>query len=231
MKKSLFLFGLLTSSALFAQECSDSFQATYKVINDSKEQTINVWRKNNSVAYQNQNSQVTDLWTASAKQRVKLVRLFEQHDRGIEYEAKEYSGRYSWQNLFHRFNPAQLATMKLVGSKGMGCSLTETYEFTGKNKKVEVKWQPKRQLASSVKIKSGDHQLIWKLTELNEDNKRIAKQFAAWGDYYLTDYVDIGDNESDPFLSKMINMGFVQGGASGFYDSQGNQLSGHGHHH
>jgi hypothetical protein len=26
-------------------------------------------------------------------------------------------------------------------------------------------------------------------------------------------------------------MGFVQGGASGFYDAKGNQLAGHGHHH
>ena len=68
MKKSLLLFGLLTSSTIFAQECSDSFQSSYKVLNDSKEQTVNVWRKNNSVAYQNLNSQITELWTASAKQ-------------------------------------------------------------------------------------------------------------------------------------------------------------------
>ena len=57
-------------------------------------------------------------------------------------------------------------------------------------------------------------------------------QFAEWYNYQTTDYAYIGDNENDPFLAKMINQGFVEHGASGFYDAQGNQLQGsHKHHH
>ena len=54
--------------------------------------------------------------------------------------------------------------------------------------------------------------------------------FALWQQYELTDYADIGDNESDPFLAKMINLGFIQDTHPGFYNSQGQAIGGRHQH-
>jgi hypothetical protein len=54
--------------------------------------------------------------------------------------------------------------------------------------------------------------------------------FALRDDYRTIDYADIGDSEDDPFVRKMIRMGFVSHGASGFYDEHGHALDG-GHNH
>ena len=41
---------------------------------------------------------------------------------------------------------------------------------------------------------------------------------------------DIGDDHTDPFLTNMVNQGFIEAGASGFYDQNGNAI-GEGHRH
>jgi len=75
-------------------------------------------------------------------------------------------------------------------------------------------------------------QLTQTLTLGTVDFKKaqIQQQFALWDAYQTTDYADIGDNEGDPFLAKMINLGFIEHGASGFYDANGKALGG-GHSH
>lgn len=231
MKKQLLTLLALAGFNGFAEECSQAFEADYEVVQAGKTQHIKLWRNQAAVAYQNGESKVTDFWTSAPKQRLKLVRLFDEHQKGIEYEAKTYGNKITWNNLFHKISPRQLANMTLQSSSGQGCNLTETYSKTEHGKTVEVKWLPQYQIAKSIKVETKQNTLSWRLTKLEPNVAKVNQQFAHWDKYYLTDYVDIGDNESDPFLAKMINMGFVQGGASGFYDAQGNQLGGHGHHH
>ncbi len=72
----------------------------------------------------------------------------------------------------------------------------------------------------------------WVLVSLESDEDKVGDRFAAWDSHDTTDFADIGDNESDPFLLKMINLGFISHGASGFYDASGNMISsGVGHFH
>lgn len=231
MKKQLLIFLLISSSSSFAQECSQEFKASYEIKQASKTKQVTLWRKEAAVAYQNPNSNVTDFWTNAPNDRLKLVRLFDNHERGIEYEAKDYGNKVTWNNLFHKFSPQRLAKMKLKSSVGQGCNIVETYSETNHGELVEVQWLPKYQIAKHIKVEADKTTLTWNLTELSADKEKVKQQFVLWDNYYLTDYVDVGDNESDPFLAKMINMGFVQGGASGFYDSKGNKLGGHGHSH
>ncbi len=48
----------------------------------------------------------------------------------------------------------------------------------------------------------------------------------------MTDCADIGDNESDPFLLKMINQVDIEHGSAGFYDSKRMSLdASHSHQH
>lgn len=72
----------------------------------------------------------------------------------------------------------------------------------------------------------------WVLVGLETDQAIIKDRFAAWDSHETTDFADIGDNESDPFLMRMITLGFISHGASGFYDASGNMISsGTGHYH
>ena len=62
------------------------------------------------------------------------------------------------------------------------------------------------------------------LTASHHNQQKVQVEFAKWDNYQTTDYADIGDNESDPFLAKMINLGFVEHGASGFYHADGSPI-------
>ena len=55
----------------------------------------------------------------------------------------------------------------------------------------------------------------------------LIKTIGALNSYGTTDYTNIGDNESDPFLISMINLGFIEDHAHGFYDSKGNIMGNH----
>ena len=85
-------------------------------------------------------------------------------------------------------------------------------------------------IANSVTNKKSDTQTLLSLNDVNSDTPAIKAQFAKWDNFQTTDYADIGDNESDPFLAKMINLGFIEHGATGFYNQQGEAIQG-GHHH
>ena len=64
------------------------------------------------------------------------------------------------------------------------------------------------------------------------DEVEIAAEFVKREQYISTDYADIGDDHTEPFLTQMVNLGFIEGGASDFYNAQGEALQGeHGHQH
>jgi hypothetical protein len=43
--------------------------------------------------------------------------------------------------------------------------------------------------------------------------------------------VDIGDNEADPFLIKMINLGYIDHAPQAVYDANGNNIAQPAHSH
>ena len=69
----------------------------------------------------------------------------------------------------------------------------------------------------------------WTLQDVNY-NADTNTFFAKRESYQSTDYADIGDDHTDPFLTKMVNQGFIEAGASGYYDQHG-QAIGSSHTH
>ncbi|MGL4580803.1 MAG: hypothetical protein ACRCVV_12265 [Shewanella sp.] len=74
-------------------------------------------------------------------------------------------------------------------------------------------------------------------TQPNLDYKMVAVEpfspdaySALTQDFQDMDFADVGDNESDPFLAKMIKQGFIEHGSSGFYNSDGQALEAPGSH-
>ncbi|WP_352289120.1 hypothetical protein, partial [Psychrobacter sp. GW64-MNA-CIBAN-0177] len=75
-----------------------------------------------------------------------------------------------------------------------------------------------------VSNKKSQVSTLLSLNNVSSNEQVIVAQFAKWDNFQTTDYADIGDNENDPFLAKMINLGFIEHSATGFYNQQGQAI-------
>ena len=243
-----------SSSAVLAEEapasCDELSQvlgASYTVSSNGRQDVnLEFWRAGSRVLYHYPERNLADQWTLTSNGYLKPVRYFTADKRAIEYDAFDINGgkgSRDWESRSRWITQSQMDAMQLTGTQGEGCMKTETYEFTptGKNGKsdpfssVSLTWLPELQLVESYQVRNADslgQRRIsrWKLEVLKTDKALVDASLHAFDDFAATDYADVGDNESDPFLMKMIKLGFVQHGASGFYNSDGSPLSG-GHVH
>ena len=113
----------------------------------------------------------------------------------------------------------------------MGCHRIENYEYTPVNKdgkpdsfsRMTLSWMPELKLVQRYELRSigqlGQRRVTqWQMDKLHTDPAQVSSAMSSFKDFGATDYADIGDNESDPFLMKMIKLGFIQ---SGTRDSMG----------
>lgn len=96
---------------------------------------------------------------------------------------------------------------------------------------IEIEWMPTRKLMSRYEYKDDKGAIKWELKSRIDDGNGAKSAVTRRLSYQDTDYADIGDNESDPFFQRMINLGFIEHEASGFYAAEGHIVSGgHDHH-
>ncbi len=238
MKAAILLASLLSPLAVAGQcDMNTGFtQADYTVTTDivankqHTENTFTLWRTPHQVA--KQNPQFIELWQQLRNQQIRPIRYFQHAQRGIEYQPSEVQGEQDWSSKYQLVSDKFLASMTHQKSTGEGCELTEYYTQQQGDSKIELSWLANQKLLKAIRISTPTYSREITLTSSHHNQQNVQAEFAKWDNYQTTDYADIGDNESDPFLAKMINLGFVEHGASGFYDAQGNQLKGeHGHHH
>jgi hypothetical protein len=91
---------------------------------------------------------------------------------------------------------------------------------------ISLEWLTHLRLVKTYSEVSSSGKATWTLEGMVSEADEVRKHFATRAGYQTTDYADIGDNESDPFFLKMMNLGFVDHGASGFYDHHGRTLAG-----
>jgi|AZIC01.1.fsa_nt_gi hypothetical protein len=244
MKQILFTLTLLMTTAVnAADQCMRNTEivgAEYALSqihnNEDAEQkhVMNLWRTKTQVAHEYLNNGITELWQKVSNGEVRLVRYFDHEQQAIEYQPGEVSYRNAnnhWQQMQHMISDDLLTKMSLINKSGHGCDAVETYQLTTDTQNLTVEWMPKLQLMKSLLNVSGGVKTQWKLIELINDEQAITQEFAKREQYRATDYADIGDNESDPFLQKMIAMGYINHGPSGFYDADGHDIGDEHNHH
>lgn len=195
-----------------------------------------LWRnKHNQVIHQHNDQQVAQYWTLQNNHKVKLITLFDSHQRGIEYAAADIKGHQQrdwsekWQLLSNDFL-RELQLVRTYDDEQFG--KVEVLSKQATENRFTVEWLPELSLVKSITNDSAQSKETWVLHSVSSDAQHVEQQWQAWAGYYLTDYADIGDNESDPFLMQMINLGFVEEAASGFYNDKGQPIKGqHSHHH
>ncbi|MEC8052591.1 MAG: hypothetical protein VX210_17485 [Myxococcota bacterium] len=193
-----------------------------------------LWRNGRQTVHRALDTQVSDAYYLQSNNLVKLTRYFDGHQRGIEYSASELpqdKALDGWQALQQTVDIGTLTDEKyLAGSSGQGCKGMKQFVKSTDTSSMKLLWNEELALVLSLQVEKKGILREWVLASV-VDKKTQQETTQAWESFQLTDYADVGDNESDPFLLKMVNLGFIEHGASGFYDADGNQLGGNHHHH
>lgn len=229
---------------------ASKLSAEFKLLSEGNTTKIlSLHRQNKRVGHQVSNAPVFEVWSLWPDGRTAPTRYFIEAKRGIEYQPADLNrgqGTKDWDQKYQLLASANFSGWNLVNESSSGCETTQTYERTfvqgttlqGTGKIEEtIIWYPEIKLPKlhahtvidSLGKKTQSILLSTQMLDLTGNKSQTF--FAKLNQYNLMDYADIGDNESDPFLLSMINLGFIDHGASGFYSQDGKALdSDHQHH-
>lgn len=209
------------------------YQLTTQNKNTGKNtQQVELWRDANQVAIRYPASDVTEFWERTSNNKLHLIRYFDSHERGIEYQPDEIKGAHDWSLKRQLVSDLLINEMELRKTRGKMCNIVEYYVKKSGNAHLKLHWFADQKLIKRFQVKNEQNSIDWKLLNVISVPLKVAAEFDKLAYYDTTDYTDIGDNESDPFLLNMINLGFVEHAASGFYDAAGHVIGdGHKHHH
>lgn len=231
------MLALLSSVANAEQQCQTSegvLGAHYKLVNSrvndvkseqsNRERLISLWRKNQKVL--SINGEQSTSWFKSSKGLVQKTVHFDHFKRSIEYQAKPMSDK-RWQQIWQFIPNSRKHSMKHIASELVGCYQQETYQWNNEAANLQGKllWNADLKLVTELTIKQDSQQRYWQLERIEQNEDVIDSEFAQRSNYQTTDFADIGDNESDPFLIKMINLGFIEHGSSGIYNTKGENMA------
>ncbi len=201
---------------------------------DNITRTMTLWRNGKRVAHEFPQAQITEIWSRLPNGYLNVTRHFDGYQRGIEYQPLELNrgkGDKDWRLKYQLVSDTLKHKMHLVDTEGEGCEKVEHYELTDAGATHRLAWLPAPRLVKSYIVERKERTENWSLESVVTDAEQVKQAFARRDGYDTTDYADIGDNESDPFLLKLVNLGFVHH-ASGFYDVNGKPIDdGHGHAH
>lgn len=174
------------------------------------------------VAYHYPDLGLSDIWTQQNEQQVSLLKAFHQHKKAIDYDAIEVSDLIAqrWHKLYNLVSPQLLKQLTPGNLQGEGCLQTRRYSGMLNGEFIQINWLTQLQLPQSIDWTSKEQFRQYKLKGIEANS---ALYFHDIENYQSTDFADIGDNEADEFLQKMINMGFVHHSHESVYDAQGHR--------
>lgn len=170
---------------------------------------LTLWRLDSEVAHERPAQGLTDVWNRLPDGRLRPVRYFDEYRHGIEYQPGDIPLSDNWSKQSQLLSDEALSAMRLVATHGEGCYRTERYERALREGKLEVLWNPALKLLVRLDRSHAGGTTTLVTQALTTDRERVRQAMLSRADYQTTDFADIGDNESDPFLKRMIRLGFV----------------------
>ncbi len=239
MKRLLISLLTVIGSAQAAELCSSPVQqelllAQYELTasghDASHAHRLLYARHQGNYIWRNPAQQQSQLWYQTAKHQVGHVRYFDDAKRAIEYQPGEVSlSEAQWQQSINLYPEPQLANLTLIETLSGACGTEQHYQNSDQT--LSLVWLPQLKLVKSMEQRQGDTFRHWQLQALSSQPQALTALSQELKSYYATDFADIGDNEADPFLAKLIHLGFVPHGHSGAYDSDGTPLELEHHSH
>jgi len=183
-------------------------------------QQLRLWRRNREVAHEHPEINITKAWNLLTNDMIRPVQYFDTHQRAVEYSPgalNSGAGENSWSNKHSLISNQQKILMHLDRIEGEGCDKREYLSLTKNGIHYSLVWSVAKALPLTYKEVSASKEFRLTLSSTNANAVVVNDFFSSLASYQTTDYADIGDNESDPFLLSMINLGFVKQGASGVF--------------
>ncbi|WP_394200208.1 hypothetical protein [Shewanella waksmanii] len=204
-----------------------AYQATYHVkrANGETHQLV-LTRLGNTIRYQNSDN-IFEQWT----QQGEFSRFFVKEQRSVTYTVGDLRSLHRVPNIeqkFHLIAPASLEQLQQQSASAHPCFELTQYNST-QTHQLAVTWMEALQLPHTFSYQSGQQQVQFSLQQISSISAEAFN--AKVSKFSDIDFADIGDSESDPFIAKMINQGFIEHGSSGFYHSDGHSMGGSGHSH
>lgn len=234
------LLSLATAALVSVADCqidANVIGARYEISRRIGEQEptthqFNIWRNGDQVALERPDQNLTEIWNRLRDKRIRPVRYFDAYQRAIEYQPSDIinASALNWDSKYQIVATATLASMTHLETTASACDSVAKLERKSEREQLSIDWLPAYQLPQLIKQTTSSMHTEWRLVELVTDTKRIRSEYERRSDYLSIDYADIGDNESDPFLAKMIRMGFIEHGASGMYNADGSAIDAHTPH-
>lgn len=173
--------------------------------------TLTLMRNGKRVAHYHNGSKTADVWFLSKQETLQLTRFFEDFNQGIEYQPNDIKQQNDWMEKKALISSVLLKEMSLVDNKGEGCVQKQEFHFENQHYAMTLTWLPKLTLVERYRVINKATNEVVKEMQLNEkvfDKAAVKQHFRHWDSLNTTDFADIGDNENNPFLAKMINQGF-----------------------
>jgi len=238
MKKTAVLL-LLLNLPIFANTSgcqlndTTNFKASYTFQTPQGENQLNYYRAPKQSAFEYKAQGVTEVWHKTANDKAYLIRGFDADKRSIEYEVidlKMENQNSAWQKKKNIMNPESFDFDKVVIEEKAGCKLAH-YAKSDDDREITMVWNQSKDILVDLEVKQKGkvayHYALSKIETLDKSNNHLAEVLA----YDRTDFADIGDNESDPFFRKMINLGFVSHHEVNIINAKGQQVEAEAHHH
>ncbi len=196
--------------------------------------SMELWRNGSQVMHIYPEQGLAEQWDCPGKGALHLTVWFDRYKQGIEYMPEDIGDRADrrrWTEKWQLVPNSAIQTMKRETTSETGWKPTLKLVKDASGRQVTLIWNVPLQLPQQYTVKTNGSVETWEAREIVTDPQKVQKAFDRRTTYKTTDYIDIGDNESDPFLRKMINLGFVSHTSSGFYDSEGHAMQEvHGHY-
>ena len=204
---------------------SNDFGVQYQ-LSGVQQGSLQLLRQGALTAYYNLANGVAEWWNFSNQTHPSFQRVFAKQQRRIDY----YSGDLRTLNIHVSQTEiesfaAEYLRAKLPHQGAGSCANSQVYEGDYQHTHYHLVWSDTLSLPLSLTTVRDGKQQQWLATRLLSASD-VTQRFATWQRYADTDYADIGDNETDPFLAQMINQGFIEHSEHAAYNSKGQPLSG-----
>ncbi len=212
---------------------ANQLKAEYQISTNQKTKSLIIWRDNQQVLQQLPEKKMATYYFKATPTTLQSIRLFDEFQTGIEYQKNELSNMgkvvASWEEHSQLISESFLNQLRLERVEVTECDTLMHYSGHLKGHRYQVAWLKKQKLVTYYQDETDHGSIHIKLINKVNDQAAIADTFTRYLNYNMVDFADIGDNENNPFIAKMIRQGFIEHGASGFYHANGEPIS-HNHH-
>lgn len=164
-----------------------------------------LWRNDNRVEIRSGSGQIGEIWRRDDQGRISFVYVEPAHQRGIEYTATDLrliGNSRPWARLASIIDPAELEKLEPAGETEVLGHRAQRYQGKLDERRVEVVWIPRLQLAARVVHIYPDRQVTIELQSfLTGQESDAALSDADLADYQLVDFADVGDMETNPSMA------------------------------